>query len=94
MLKESVGYSQRTANYLMQIYREFGPKIASPEGEGGNSQPVANLGFTQAVILLGIPAEERAQFMACNDVMSMSKQELQEAIITLSTILFSKEKAL
>ncbi len=79
-LKESVSYSERTANYLMQIYREFGPKPASRPGGLLNPQPVADLGFTQAVILLGIPAEEREKFMACHDVENMSKRELQEAV--------------
>ena len=67
-LKEEVSYSQRTAEHLMRINRQFGPKIASP-GEGlSNSNPVSNFSYSQAVILLGIPAEEREEFMACHDV--------------------------
>ena len=79
-LQESVSYSQRTANYLMQIYREFGPALASSQESSSDSQPGANLSFTQAVLLLEIPAEERAEFMACHDVETMSKRELQEAV--------------
>ena len=79
-LKESVSYSQRTATHLMRIYREFGPKLKSRDRGLPNWNPDSNLGFTQAVILLGIPAEEREEFMACHDVANMSKRELQEAI--------------
>jgi hypothetical protein len=80
-LKEEVNYSRRTAYYLMKIYREFGPKLASLDG--GLSEvvhPGAQLGFSQAVILLEIPSEERDKFMACHDVENMSKRELQEAV--------------
>ncbi len=75
-LKEEVSYSQRTAEHLMRIYQQFEPKLASP-GEG---LPDSNLSFSQAVILLGIPAGEREEFMACHDVENMSKRELQAAV--------------
>lgn len=79
-LKEEVSYSQRTAEHLMRIYKEFGPKLASPSGGLPDSNPDSNLSFSQAVILLGIPAEEREEFMACHDVENMSKRELKEAV--------------
>jgi Protein of unknown function (DUF3102). len=79
-LKEEVRYSQRTAEHLMRIYRKFGPNPVSP-GEGlPDSNPVSNLSFSQAVILLGIQAEEREKFMACHDVENMSNRELQAAV--------------
>ncbi len=79
-LKEEVSYSQRTANHLMRIYREFGHKLTSPGGSLPESNPDSILSFSQAIILLGIPAEEREEFMACHDVENMSKRELQEAV--------------
>ncbi len=79
-LKEEVSYSQRTAEHLMRIYRQFEPKVAS-SGEGlSDSNPDSNLSYSQAVILLGIPAEEREEFMACHDVANMSKRELQAVV--------------
>jgi hypothetical protein len=79
-LKEEVSYSQRTAEHLMRINRHFGPKLA-PSGEGlPDSNPDSNLSFSQAVILLAIPAEERQEFMACHDVENMSKRELQAVV--------------
>ena len=78
-LKEEVSYSQRTADHLMRIYREFGPKSASPGVSLPDSNPDSNLSFSQAVILLGI-TEEREEFLACHDVEKMSKRELQAAV--------------
>ncbi len=64
----------------MRIYRQFESKVASA-GEGlSDSNPYSNLSYSQAVILLGIPAEEREEFMACHDVANMSKRELQAAV--------------
>jgi len=45
-----------------------------------NSSPVTNLPYTQALILLGIPEEEREEFIAEHDVESMTKLELQQAV--------------
>jgi hypothetical protein len=71
-LKEEVSYSQRTAEHLMRINRQFEPKLASP-GEGlSNSKTYSNFSSSQAVILLGIPVEEREEFMACHQVENMS----------------------
>jgi len=41
---------------------------------------VTNLTYTQALILLGIPEEERDEFIAEHDVESMTKLELQQAV--------------
>lgn len=76
-LETNVNYSQSTANNLMKIYQEYGPKLLSGEQ---NSQSLGNLSYTQAVALLGVPAEEREQFIQENDVENMSSRQLQEAI--------------
>ena len=78
-LEESVSYSQNTAERLMKLYEEYGANF--PEGSGmSNSAPVQNLTYTQALLLLGLPAEEREEFLAQNDVTGMTKQELQQAL--------------
>jgi len=81
-LKKSVSYSQRTADKLMQLWEEYGTKLlASPDSDGNpNSPPVANLTYSQALILLGIPEEEREEFIAEHDVESMTRVELQQAV--------------
>ena len=81
-LKESVSYSQRTADRLMQLCEEYGTKLlASSDSDGHpNSSLVTNLTYTQALILLGIPEEERNEFIAEHDVESMTRVELQQAV--------------
>lgn len=81
-LKESVDYSQRTADYLMQLYEEYGLKLLDSSDSDGNpnSQTFANLTYSQALILLGIREEERDSFMAANDVENMSARELQQVV--------------
>ncbi|ODA40902.1 Protein export cytoplasm protein SecA ATPase RNA helicase [Desulfosporosinus sp. BG] len=54
-LRESVSYSQRTADRLMQLF-------GNP-----NSSLVTNLTYTQALILHGIPEEERDEFSVEHD---------------------------
>lgn len=43
-------------------------------------QALQNLNYSQALILLGVPEEERAQFLDELDVESMSVRELKKAV--------------
>jgi len=79
-LEKSVDYSQSTANNLMKIFQEYGADQISIFGAEPKSQALGNLSYTQAVALLGIPAEEREQFVEENDLDSMTTRELQQAI--------------
>lgn len=80
-LESSVDYSQRTANNLMRIFEEYGTNQIAFFDNNANSQALANLSYTQAVALLGIPdAEEREYFVKEHDVENMSTRELQQAI--------------
>lgn len=78
-LEESVSYSQSTACRLIRICEEYGASL--PDGSGtSNLAPVPNLTYTQALLLLGLPEGEREEFIAKNDVATMTKQELQQAL--------------
>lgn len=79
-LKESVDYSQSTANNLMKIFEEYGSEQLTLFGDNAKSQTLGNLSYSQAVALLGIPAEEREAFVQENNVESMSTRELQKTI--------------
>lgn len=79
-LKKSVEYSQRTANNLMKIFEEYGSNQITFLSNNINSQALANLSYTQAVALLGIPSVEREEFIKENDVEVMSTRELQKVI--------------
>jgi myosin heavy subunit len=78
-LKNKVDYSQRTAENLMKIFEEYGNGQISLFGKA-KSQALADLGYTQAVALLSLPAEQREEFVEQNDMDAMTTRELQEAI--------------
>lgn len=78
-LENEVDFSQRTANELMRIFKEYGTEQVSLFGEV-NSQALANLSYTQAVLLLKVPKDEREDFVKDNDVENISTRELQELI--------------
>lgn len=79
-LKDTVDYSQSTANNLMRVFEEFGSEQLSLFGGDTKSQAFENLSYSQAIALLVLPGEEREQFIEQNDVEDMSTRELQEAI--------------
>ncbi|SHJ16298.1 DUF3102 domain-containing protein, partial [Desulfosporosinus lacus] len=81
-LVESVSYSQRKANKLMQLYKEYGDKLF-PDGAGegrSNSPTWANLTYNQALLLLGIPEDEREEFILEQDVNNITIRELNRAL--------------
>jgi len=79
-LKNSVDYQKSTANNLMRIFEEYGANQIALFGDNAKSQALGNLGYTQAIALLGVPSEDREQFIKDNDIESMSTRQLQEAI--------------
>ena len=89
-LEESVDFSQSRANKLMRIFKEYG----SGQPTSSNSDPDPNLNYSQAVLLLGIPKEERAQFIIDMDVEGMTKQELRQAVNERTQTLQEKDQVL
>lgn len=79
-LQEQLDYRQSTANNLMKLYQEYGDNQESFFGSLQNSQAFGSLSYTQALALLALPAEERAEFVEENDVGNMSTRELEKAI--------------
>ncbi|EHL07528.1 hypothetical protein HMPREF0322_01879 [Desulfitobacterium hafniense DP7] len=79
-LESSVSYSQSTANKLMRVFAEYGSKLTAGQQGGANSESITSLSYTQAVILLGVPEEERESFIVENDVASLSTRELQQVV--------------
>lgn len=68
-LTEQVEFSERTAQYYMQLAREW-----------TNPQSIADLGATKAFKLLALPPEEREAFIQEHNVVDMSARELAQAI--------------
>lgn len=79
-LAEAVDYSQSTANNLMKIYEQYGADQGALFGDNSKSQTFGNLSYSQAVALLGIPAEEREQFIEDNNAAELSIRELKTKI--------------
>ncbi|AET70953.1 Protein of unknown function (DUF3102) [Desulfosporosinus orientis DSM 765] len=81
-LVESVSYSQRKANRLMKLFEEYGDKLfaSSNDDSQSNSSAQTNLTYYQAIILLGIPEDEREKFILQHDVKNMTTRELDQAL--------------
>ena len=76
---DETGYSVRTANNFMKIFREYGGQT-SLFGSGTDSQTFAKLSYTKALALLAVPAEEREQAAVELDAEHLSVRELEQAI--------------
>lgn len=74
-LEKNVDYSTRTAQNLMRIADEYGRK---------RTEAMEGLSITQAVLLLGLPAGERAEFVESHDMETISTDELKKQIQQLN----------
>jgi len=92
-LEESVSYSQNRAEKLMRVSEAYGTQQPSLD-VGAQAQGLPNLNYSQAFILLGVPEEERAQFIEEMDVESMSARELQKAVNERNQAVKEREQAL
>lgn len=81
-LTKRVEFSERTAQYYMQLAREW-----------TNPQSIADLGATKAFKLLAIPEEEREAFIQEHNVVDMSARELAQAIKERDEALAAAEHA-
>ncbi len=80
-LKKELDYSQSTAQNFMKVFREYGDSQQSLFSGAPKSQTFGNLTYSKALRLLAIPdEEERARFVAENDVEHMTTRELNEAL--------------
>lgn len=71
-LEDNVAYSERTAQDLMRIAKEYGRKETQALAEIQNKE--------QAVLLLALDAQERERFVQDHDLSAMSTRELQEEL--------------
>lgn len=69
-LENRVEFSQRTANQLMRIAKEFGT----------NSQAISNLEITKVGLLLDVPTEKREEFIENHDLKTLSTREIKKII--------------
>ena len=93
-LETAVDYSKSTANNLMKIFQEYGSEQITLLDNNLKSQAFGNLNYSQAVLLLGIPMEERENFVKEHNVEDMSTRELEKVIKELKKAEKEKEKAI
>jgi uncharacterized coiled-coil protein SlyX len=80
-LERSVEYSKSTANNLMRIFEEYGADQITLLLNNNIKSPIyERLTYSQAVALLGIPADQREDFVKDTEVENMSTRELQQVI--------------
>ncbi len=99
-LEESVNYTDRTAQKLMRVFDAYGSQPSVSAGTaplnapGPEAQALPNLSYTQAFILLGVPEEERTQFIAELDLESMSTRQLEKAVQERRQAVEDRDRAL
>lgn len=93
-LEEEVDYSKSTANNLMKIFEEYGSTQITLLDDNLKSQAFGNLNYSQAVLLLGLPSDDREKFVEDNKVDEMSTRELKKAIADLKKVNKEKDNAL
>lgn len=79
-LEDNVEYSQSTANYLMQLYQEYGSGQESLFDTWTKSQTFAKLTYSQHVALLALPFGERQEFAEAVNAEELSTRQLQQAV--------------
>ncbi|HWQ72920.1 MAG TPA: DUF3102 domain-containing protein [Desulfitobacteriaceae bacterium] len=93
-LEESVSYSQSTAEKLMRVFDAYGTQQPAALNAGAPAQRLPDMNYSQALILLGVPEEEREQFIAEMDIENMSVREMQKAVKEREQALQEREEAL
>ncbi|TGE37143.1 DUF3102 domain-containing protein [Desulfosporosinus fructosivorans] len=72
--------SERTAQRFLLVFDAYRDKQPAALNAGGQTQRLPNMTYSQALILLAVPEEEREQFIAEMDIENMSVRELQKAV--------------
>lgn len=78
-LEGKTEFSQSTAENLMNIFREYGSDQIGFFGHL-KSEALGNLGYTKALKLLAVPADEREDFAKEIGAENLSSRELEKAI--------------
>lgn len=91
--EELTGYSQSMAENYIKVYKEYGSEQYNLFADFSNSESIANLGITKLLALTAIPAEEREEFVAENNITEdTTVKELQEKIKALTESTEDKER--
>lgn len=79
-LKEEFGWTDRTAQKLMAVYREFGDSQKSLFGPGINTKTYSDLPVSKLYLLISVPESEREDFVRDNNIEEISVREMEKLI--------------
>lgn len=84
-LEENFEYSTSTANNLMRIYAEYGEEEQISFFEENRLELFGQLNRSQAISLLQLPRDDRAEFVRTHDMSSMSVRDLDDEIARIKS---------
>jgi len=87
-VKERLPFGSRAAQQYMKVFKEY------DENEINHSDVFSAMGYTQAVALLAVPAEEREDFAREVNAKDMTIKELQDTIKNMQSQQMFKDKEL
>ena len=79
-IKEEFGWTDRTAQKLMAVYREFGDSQKSLFGPEINTKTYSDLPVSKLYLLISVPESEREDFVKENNVAEMSVREMEKLL--------------
>lgn len=79
-LKDEFGWTDRTAQKLMAVYREFGDSQKSLFGPGINAKTYSDLPVSKLYLLISVPESEREEFVKENRIEEISVREMEKLL--------------
>lgn len=79
-IKDEFGWTDRTAQKLMAVYREFGDSQKSLFGPEINTKTYSDLPVSKLYLLISVPESEREDFVKENNVAEMSVREMEKLL--------------
>lgn len=79
-IKNEFGWTDRTAQKLMAVYREFGDSQKSLFGPEINTKTYSDLPVSKLYLLISVPESEREDFVKENNVAEMSVREMEKLL--------------
>ena len=79
-LQDNVSYSQSQANNLMRLYQNYGEQEQLGFFEENRMDLFGCLSPSQAVALLGLPPEQRREFVETHDMETTSVRDIEQEI--------------
>ena len=79
-IKDEFGWTDRTAQKLMAVYREFGDSQKSLFRPEINTKTYSDLPVSKLYLLFSVPESEREDFVKENNVAEMSVREMEKLL--------------